>query len=167
MIRRPPRSTLFPYTTLFRSIFSHSAGVSANPRDRFGDTARRGAYPTGQTRSLTLRALIGAPTVREGLPSLDNIHKVDNLVTRPLEDILLWGSLASCVPVGNRHARRLPIAAQDAILPHRNRTFLSGRSTSARRFSFCGRSGRPAPSTARSSGGDRPGSRRRGPGRSH
>src|SRR5215472_18900206 len=25
MIRRPPRSTLFPYTTLFRSIFSGSA----------------------------------------------------------------------------------------------------------------------------------------------
>src|SRR2546430_7372007 len=24
MIRRPPRSTLFPYTTLFRSSFSHS-----------------------------------------------------------------------------------------------------------------------------------------------
>ncbi|MGD0666767.1 MAG: TolC family protein [Bryobacteraceae bacterium] len=31
----------------------------------------------------------------------------------------LWGSLASCVPIGNRHARRLPIAAQDAILPHK------------------------------------------------
>src|SRR2546422_5955244 len=26
MIRRPPRSTLFPYTTLFRSAISHSAG---------------------------------------------------------------------------------------------------------------------------------------------
>src|SRR2546429_4439843 len=25
MIRRPPRSTLFPYTTLFRSIFEHPA----------------------------------------------------------------------------------------------------------------------------------------------
>src|SRR5947208_8124143 len=25
MIRRPPRSTLFPYTTLFRSIFENSA----------------------------------------------------------------------------------------------------------------------------------------------
>src|SRR5260370_12262838 len=25
MIRRPPRSTLFPYTTLFRSIFGHIA----------------------------------------------------------------------------------------------------------------------------------------------
>src|SRR3712207_8330974 len=23
MIRRPPRSTLFPYTTLFRSVFAH------------------------------------------------------------------------------------------------------------------------------------------------
>jgi hypothetical protein len=42
--------------------------------------------------------------------------------------------LASCVPVANRHARRLPIAAQDAILPHRNRTFPHGRSTS-RHFS--------------------------------
>ena len=34
------------------------------------------------------------------------------------------------MPVGNRHARRLPIAAQDAILPHMNRTFLSGLGTS-------------------------------------
>src|SRR5258706_2396202 len=31
MIRRPPRSTLFPYTTLFRSgFFGGEAGVSAN-----------------------------------------------------------------------------------------------------------------------------------------
>src|SRR3712207_8645982 len=27
MIRRPPRSTLFPYTTLFRSIFSSTAAT--------------------------------------------------------------------------------------------------------------------------------------------
>src|ERR1035438_4761900 len=26
MIRRPPRSTLFPYTTLFRSLFVHEMG---------------------------------------------------------------------------------------------------------------------------------------------
>src|SRR5438094_7235675 len=26
MIRRPPRSTLFPYTTLFRSVFHHKSG---------------------------------------------------------------------------------------------------------------------------------------------
>src|SRR2546427_10038103 len=29
MIRRPPRSTLFPYTTLFRSVHVQSAGASA------------------------------------------------------------------------------------------------------------------------------------------
>src|SRR5437764_4890076 len=27
MIRRPPRSTLFPYTTLFRSVLGHVPGV--------------------------------------------------------------------------------------------------------------------------------------------
>src|SRR2546430_10406855 len=27
MIRRPPRSTLFPYTTLFRSLFGDGAGA--------------------------------------------------------------------------------------------------------------------------------------------
>src|SRR2546430_11813937 len=32
MIRRPPRSTLFPYTTLFRSISGHSF-VIGNPYD--------------------------------------------------------------------------------------------------------------------------------------
>src|SRR5256885_11719582 len=34
MIRRPPRSTLFPYTTLFRSVH---AGVAASLRQHFGD----------------------------------------------------------------------------------------------------------------------------------
>src|SRR2546430_12315925 len=29
MIRRPPRSTLFPYTTLFRSTFNHAGNVFA------------------------------------------------------------------------------------------------------------------------------------------
>src|SRR2546422_8121680 len=29
MIRRPPRSTLFPYTTLFRSRSAHRIGMSA------------------------------------------------------------------------------------------------------------------------------------------
>src|SRR5438309_5170663 len=32
MIRRPPRSTLFPYTTLFRSGRGTSSGVSIRPR---------------------------------------------------------------------------------------------------------------------------------------
>src|SRR3712207_7069763 len=30
MIRRPPRSTLFPYTTLFRSVLDNKSTVEAN-----------------------------------------------------------------------------------------------------------------------------------------
>src|SRR2546425_6378612 len=33
MIRRPPRSTLFPYTTLFRSLRSGAGEVAARVRD--------------------------------------------------------------------------------------------------------------------------------------
>src|SRR2546430_8189057 len=38
MIRRPPRSTLFPYTTLFRSLSSASSLASERP-DRCGSAA--------------------------------------------------------------------------------------------------------------------------------
>src|SRR5687767_15316236 len=34
MIRRPPRSTLFPYTTLFRSYHRHAALPRDRPRSR-------------------------------------------------------------------------------------------------------------------------------------
>src|SRR3712207_7700721 len=47
MIRRPPRSTLFPYTTLFRS---HAVSLPKMPRDRrrqqtFPRTALRACAP--------------------------------------------------------------------------------------------------------------------------
>src|SRR2546422_7147825 len=45
MIRRPPRSTLFPYTTLFRS---HAGAARAHPRD--GDAARAGIDRRGLRR---------------------------------------------------------------------------------------------------------------------
>src|SRR5256885_10792973 len=38
MIRRPPRSTLFPYTTLFRSVRSISVIASTRIRVRYKDT---------------------------------------------------------------------------------------------------------------------------------
>src|SRR2546422_3715553 len=40
MIRRPPRSTLFPYTTLFRS--GDEPGGGRPGRSRAGDRSRRG-----------------------------------------------------------------------------------------------------------------------------
>src|SRR2546423_9893241 len=49
MIRRPPRSTLFPYTTLFRSLPPRSSRPRVPPRQA---RARRRAHPTAlQLRS--------------------------------------------------------------------------------------------------------------------
>src|SRR5439155_10343913 len=43
MIRQPPRSTLFPYTTLFRSRFAWSPGSSTASSDRTA-RARRPSF---------------------------------------------------------------------------------------------------------------------------
>src|SRR5437879_7024256 len=39
MIRRPPRSTLFPYTTLFRSFDSNTCAVISSINKQSGDIA--------------------------------------------------------------------------------------------------------------------------------
>src|SRR5467141_4852088 len=49
MIRRPPRSTLFPYTTLFRS--RRCPTPSGRPRARRGSRRRRAAAGTPRSRS--------------------------------------------------------------------------------------------------------------------
>src|SRR5256885_11396381 len=41
MIRRPPRSTLFPYTTLFRSSRTQSSGAPLPKRDELYEAAIR------------------------------------------------------------------------------------------------------------------------------
>src|SRR6266699_4655044 len=41
MIRRPPRSTLFPYTTLFRSRRHHRAAYRVRPSQQRFDVGRR------------------------------------------------------------------------------------------------------------------------------
>src|SRR2546426_9988193 len=55
MIRRPPRSTLFPYTTLFRS---QAQAVSYGPAVKGGESAARLVVPTFADE---LRAQAGAP----------------------------------------------------------------------------------------------------------
>src|SRR5438046_3975198 len=55
MIRRPPRSTLFPYTTLFRS-FTACARSSGNPgrsRRTSSSSASRSEEHTSELQSLT------------------------------------------------------------------------------------------------------------------
>src|SRR3712207_9144058 len=44
MIRRPPRSTLFPYTTLFRSIGVHPRRLDLDPHAREENFTVSGTY---------------------------------------------------------------------------------------------------------------------------
>src|SRR5436853_4393407 len=44
MIRRPPRSTLFPYTTLFRSYVAAQVPVVADPQSRDENPRDTAAY---------------------------------------------------------------------------------------------------------------------------
>src|SRR2546430_4991221 len=64
MIRRPPRSTLFPYTTLFRSAVLHERGLAGrqrriqhdvHPVDRVGDPVRAVPHPAAPDHQLDLR----------------------------------------------------------------------------------------------------------------
>src|SRR5256886_10123864 len=64
MIRRPPRSTLFPYTTLFRSIHViYKASYDKANRSRL-----KGARGPGLERGLEALAAVRSET---GLPILD------------------------------------------------------------------------------------------------
>src|SRR5947199_7711458 len=60
MLRRPPRSTLFPYTTLFRSRARHAAvRRAACPRRTGGASSRSGSRSEEHTSELqSLRHLV-------------------------------------------------------------------------------------------------------------
>src|SRR2546427_2304368 len=53
MIRRPPRSTLFPYTTLFRSVFGFDGTVLTLRPFRLVARPLHGQTPLGQDRKST------------------------------------------------------------------------------------------------------------------
>src|SRR5256885_12336471 len=60
MIRRPPRSTLFPYTTLFRSdeVGLAAAGSETHEQQpRHGEASRHGGLPQ---RSLVMRRMVSS-----------------------------------------------------------------------------------------------------------
>src|SRR5437899_6156852 len=59
MIRRPPRSTLFPYTTLFRSLGARASAVRGPPRAPSGRSSWAGTRSEEHTSELqSLRHLV-------------------------------------------------------------------------------------------------------------
>src|SRR2546430_14817363 len=65
MIRRPPRSTLFPYTTLFRSTVAGSALIPMAV-ERAELPAANGIHAVGQEAAMALGAVAGGLTLALG-----------------------------------------------------------------------------------------------------
>jgi len=68
MIRRPPRSTLFPYTTLFRSVVVVGQAFHWFDGPRAADTIRRLLEPGGHCVVLYAWSLTGDPAPDTALP---------------------------------------------------------------------------------------------------
>src|SRR5256885_4103441 len=82
MIRRPPRSTLFPYTTLFRSMFPRSALKGyrlIDPQDH--DPLLQEGTPCGTPASTSTS---GSPLQRRSEEHTSELQSPCNLVCRLL-----------------------------------------------------------------------------------
>src|SRR3712207_8276961 len=80
MIRRPPRSTLFPYTTLFRSLLHARVGVGGGAGDGRGARGRadRGVDGAGRGHGVDARDV----AARDGAPVLRSEEHTSELQSR-------------------------------------------------------------------------------------
>src|SRR2546430_9708438 len=87
MIRRPPRSTLFPYTTLFRSSF---AGEKAPPPQTFERVlVAVGRVPNGNTLGVELAGVKVSergfiPVDRQMRTNVPHIFAIGDIAAPPL-----------------------------------------------------------------------------------
>src|SRR2546428_7110491 len=87
MIRRPPRSTLFPYTTLFRSVMSRpgAASCSATMRRRASANGSSAASASqGAAVSLAAQTASQAATSRRSEEHTSELQSRSDLVCRLL-----------------------------------------------------------------------------------
>src|SRR2546430_6690993 len=85
MIRRPPRSPLFPYTTLFRSLFSVYSDIERKMRVEFrGYGANLIIAPAGDARTLPLTTLARADALGRSEEHTSELQSQSNLVCRLL-----------------------------------------------------------------------------------
>src|SRR2546422_3552465 len=89
MIRRPPRSTLFPYTTLFRSLVPI-------PQDGFrnGDLARRDdegyVYITGRKKDIIIKGGVNIRSEEHTSELQSRLHLVCRLLLEKKKQRSMW-----------------------------------------------------------------------------
>src|SRR5947209_15047787 len=97
MIRRPPRSTLFPYTTLFRSrppsresafplVASHLRRLARRAPRRWGGAAPRSEEHTSELQSrqyLVCRLLLEKKKKNKPRKTTTNQHNISRANTKP------------------------------------------------------------------------------------
>src|SRR3712207_7908650 len=84
MIRRPPRSTLFPYTTLFRSTRQNYCGVPLANSAASINEERDIVKPSGQARAAMLRYNGVRTTIRRSEEHTSELQSRQYLVCRLL-----------------------------------------------------------------------------------
>src|SRR5688572_31948546 len=77
MLRRPPRSTLFPYTTLFRSLFRNGGSQAVR-------LPRECRFPEGETEVLVKRIGSGIILEPRSEEHTSELQSQSNLVCRLL-----------------------------------------------------------------------------------
>src|SRR3989441_11873933 len=93
MIRRPPRSTLFPYTTLFRSVGVRFPEGVHHPHRAHGRPHRRRARsapgPARGTRGVTYRVAVADKVAEAGLKLLAQTPEIEvtNCAGKPREEL--------------------------------------------------------------------------------
>src|SRR3712207_3655410 len=105
MIRRPPRSTLFPYTTLFRSV-RHCAPSSARALSHVADLGVKVVhFGTGTEHLLTAMRDVGADVV--GVDHRTPLDEANRLLggRTPLQGNIDPALLAAPWPVLAEHVR--------------------------------------------------------------
>src|SRR2546430_7494798 len=85
MIRRPPRSTLFPYTTLFRSPLGRYTRLAALDAAERGDTgAALALLPSAVAAAVNARSADSPPRPRRSEEHTSELQSQSNLVCRLL-----------------------------------------------------------------------------------
>src|SRR6266513_3839298 len=126
MIRRPPRSTLFPYTTLFRSPApraprlqgAHSEGRNRRPAPAPAGQRRQGPERRTRRRSVSQHRLASAPALSRERPRSLPRSAARAVGSRPRHERAGSHSRRIGAPQGSaRNARRPAAAARRARSP--------------------------------------------------